>query len=128
MDDARCVTAIALRAELQPDISSDYMSAYLINYVRVRDGIPSQEGLAQVKRTVETYGGRWHPPGEEQRLNCARAILLEFRSMTEAENWYNSCEYKDISHVYVDTSIDLLLVDGVSPDFTMAGFAPMGDC
>jgi len=102
------------------------MSAYLINYVRIRDGIPSQEGLAQVKRTVEAYGGRWHSHREEQGLEGARAnsvVLVEFGSMTEAQNWYNSREYMNISHRYVDNTIDLTLADEVSPDFTMAGFA-----
>ena len=50
-------------------------------------------------------------------------VLVEIGTMTEAQNWYNSCEYKNISHLYVDNAIDLVLVDGVSPDFTMAGFA-----
>ena len=102
------------------------MSAYLINYVRIRDGIPRQEGLAQVKRTVEAYGGRWHSHREEQELEGAREdslLLVEFATMTEAQNWYNSCDYKNISHHYVDDAIDLVLVDDVSPDFTMAGFA-----
>ena len=102
------------------------MGAYLINYLRMRDGIPDQEGLAQVKRTVEAHGGRWHSPREEQGLEGARGnsvVLAEFGNMTEAENWYNSYEYKSISHLYVDNAIDLILVDGVSPDFTMAGFA-----
>ena len=102
------------------------MSAYLINYVRIRDGIPSQEGLAQLKRTVEAYGGRWHSDREELGLEGARGnspVLVEFATMTEAQNWFNSCEYKNISHHYVDNAIDLVLVDGVSPDFTMAGFA-----
>ena len=74
------------------------MSAYLINYVRIRDGIASQEGLAQVKRTVEAYGGRWHSHWKERALADARAksvVLVEFGSMTEAQNWYNSCEYEN---------------------------------
>ena len=102
------------------------MGAYLINYLRMRDGIPDQEGLAQVKRTVETYGGRWHSHCEEPGLEGARGnsvVLVEFGSMTEAENWYNSYQYKSISQLYVDNAIDLILVDEVSPDFTMAGFA-----
>jgi uncharacterized protein (DUF1330 family) len=102
------------------------MSAYLINYACIRDGIPKQEVLAHVRRTVEAYGGRWHSHWEERALAAARGnsvVLLKFGSMTEAQNWYNSCEYKNISHRYADSAIDLVLADGVSPDFTMAGFA-----
>lgn len=99
------------------------MGAYLINHMRMRDGIPIQEGLAHVKRTVEAHGGRWHG---EQRLDRSEEkshVLVEFGTMTEAQNWYNSCDYQNISQLYVDNAIDLVLVDGVFPDFTMAGFA-----
>jgi uncharacterized protein (DUF1330 family) len=102
------------------------MGAYFINNVRIHDGIPNQEGLAQLKRTVEACGGRWHSHCEEQGLEGARGnslVLVEFGTMTEAQNCYNSSEYRNISHLYVDNAIDLILVDGVSPDFTMAGFA-----
>ena len=105
---------------------SAYMGAYLINYVRIRDGVSNQEGLAQLKRTVEAYGGRWHSHREEQGLEGARGnspVLVEFGTMTEAQNWYNSSDYDNISHLYVDNAIELVLVDGVSPDFTIAGFA-----
>ena len=37
--------------------------------------------------------------------------------------WYNSCEYENISRLYAENAMDLALADGVSPDFTMAGFA-----
>ena len=102
------------------------MSAYLINYACIPDGIPRPEVLAQVRRTVEAYGRRWHLHWEERAFAAARvnsAALVEFGSMKDAQNWYNSCDYKKISHLYADTAIDLVLADGVSPDFTMAGFA-----
>ena len=102
------------------------MGTYLINELRIRDGIANEEGLAQVKRTVEAYGGRWHSHREDQTLEAAGRIslvLVEFGNMSQAQNWYNSSEYKNVSHLYVDNAIDLVLVDGVSPDFTMAGLA-----
>ena len=101
------------------------MGAYLINNVRIRECVASNEGLAQLKRTVEEYGGRWHSQ-EERAIDGARGkaqVLVEFGTMTDAQTWYNSSEYKNVAHVYVDNAIDLALVDGVSPDFTMAGFA-----
>src|SRR5882672_370243 len=100
------------------------MSAYLINSARIRDGTPKQEVLAQVRRTIEAYGGRWHSHWEERALAGARAnsvVLVECGSMTEAQNWYDSCEYKNISRLYADNAMDLVLADGVSPNSTMAG-------
>jgi hypothetical protein len=37
--------------------------------------------------------------------------------------WHCEFDYMNISHVYFDNAIALALVDGVSPDFTTAGFA-----
>jgi len=107
------------------------MGAYLINSVRIRDGVPNQEGLAQLKRTAEAYGGRLHSHHEERSLEGARwnsLVLVEFGTMTDAQNWYTSSEYNNILHDYIDNGIDLALVDGVSPDFTMAGFAEERRC
>jgi uncharacterized protein (DUF1330 family) len=106
------------------------MSAYLMNCVRMRHGIPCHEGLARVKRTVEAYGGRWHAESGALELHGAQSnvlVLIEFGSMTDAQNWYNSSEYTNISRLYVENAIDLALADGVAPDFTMAGFGQIGD-
>jgi uncharacterized protein (DUF1330 family) len=103
------------------------MGAYLINNVRIRDRVSSSEALAQLQRTVEEYGGRWHSQQEGRAREAARGssqVLVEFGTMVEAQDWYNSYDYNDVAHRYVDNTIDLVLVDGVSPDFTMAGFAP----
>jgi len=102
------------------------MGAYFFNYVRMRDGILNREGLAQVKRTIEAHGGRCHSHREDQGLEDAGAnsvVLVEFGRITEAESFYNSSEYKNVLDLYVENAIDLVLADGVSPDFTMAGFA-----
>jgi len=101
------------------------MGTYLINSVRIRDGVPNQEGLAQLKRTVEAHGGRWHSH-EDRRLEGTREkslVLVEFGTMTDAQNWYDASEYNNVLHLYIDNAIDLALMDEVSPDFTMAGFA-----
>jgi uncharacterized protein (DUF1330 family) len=104
---------------------SAFVGAYLINDVRMRDGVPNEEGLAQLKRTVETYCGRWlqrqgSGPAEGRRSSL---ILVEFATMTDAQRWYSSFEYERVSRVYVHNAIDLALTDEVGPDFTMAGFA-----
>jgi uncharacterized protein (DUF1330 family) len=72
------------------------MGAYLINDVRMRDGVLNHEELAQLKRTVEADGGKWHSDrGEEgpRRALGNAQVLVEFGTMTEAQNWNNSSEY-----------------------------------
>ena len=89
-------------------------------------GIGKQKGLAHLKRSVELHGGRWYSYDQERGVDGGQdnsRVLVEFRNMTDAENWYNSSDYVSILQTYVANSIDLALVDGISPDFTMAGFA-----
>jgi hypothetical protein len=51
-------------------------------------------------------------------------VLMRFPSMTDALSWYNSREYQKILHLRVNNAIsDLILVDSVAADFTVAGFA-----
>ena len=60
---------------------SVYMGAYLINDVRMRNGVPNQEGLAQLKRTVEAHCGRWHSQREEGGSKALEVIHW---------SWWNS--------------------------------------
>jgi hypothetical protein len=51
-------------------------------------------------------------------------VLLEFPCIDDAWNWYYSPEYQKIVRLRINNVIsDLILVDGVRPDFTVAGFA-----
>ncbi|MFG2827953.1 DUF1330 domain-containing protein [Streptomyces sp. NPDC048434] len=106
------------------------MSAYLINHLRIPGGVPNEQGLSyleQVEETVKAYGGKWLAQGEAQVVEGAwpgLAVLLEFPGMTEAQNWYDSPEYRKILPLRANNAIsDLIFVDGVGPDFTVAGFA-----
>ena len=106
------------------------MSTYLINHLRIPGGLPNEEGLSyleQVESTAKPFGGKWLAQGNVRVIEGAwpgSAVLMEFPNMADALNWYNSVEYQKILHLRVNNVIsDLILVDGVGPDFTVAGFA-----
>ncbi|MGQ5261917.1 DUF1330 domain-containing protein [Micromonospora sp. ZYX-F-536] len=106
------------------------MSTYLINHLRIPGDVPNEQGLSyleQVEATVKPYGGRWLAQGGVDVIEGAwpgSVVLMEFPSRADAENWYNSAEYQAILPLRVNNSIsDLVLVDSVSPGFTVAGFA-----
>ena len=106
------------------------MSAYLINHLRIPGGIPNFEGLdylEQVESTAKPHGAKWLAQGDVNVVEGAwpgSVVLLEFPSLTDAQKWYDSPEYRKIRHLRINNSInDLILVEGVSPDFTVAGFA-----
>ncbi|MEV6649867.1 DUF1330 domain-containing protein [Streptomyces sp. NPDC051219] len=76
------------------------MSTYLINHLRIPGGVPKEGG--------------W----------LGSAVLIEFPDMAKGKEWYNSPEYQQIPSLRTDHTIsDLILVEGVGPDFTPAGYA-----
>jgi uncharacterized protein (DUF1330 family) len=106
------------------------MSTYLINHLRIPGGVPNEEGLSyldRVEATVKPYGGKWLAQGEARVVEGAwpgSVVLMEFPSLADAQNWYNSPEYQEILHLRTNNAIsDLILVDSVAPGFTVAGFA-----
>jgi uncharacterized protein (DUF1330 family) len=106
------------------------MSTYLINHLRIPGGIPNEEGLSyldQVERTVQNHGGKWLAQGEVQVVEGAwpgSVVLIEFPSRSDAKSWYDSPEYQKILHLRVNNAIsDLIFVDSLAADFTVAGFA-----
>lgn len=106
------------------------MATYLINHLRIPGGVPNEEGLSyleQVESTVKAYGGKWLAQGEGRVVEGAwpgSVVLLEFPNMAAAETWYNSTEYQRILHLRTHNAIsDLILIDGVGPEFSVAAFA-----
>ncbi|MCG5462307.1 DUF1330 domain-containing protein [Micromonospora sp. NPDC053740] len=107
------------------------MSTYLINHLRIPGGVPTEDSLRyleQVQATTEAYGAKWLVlDAEVQVLEGSwpgSVVLIEFPDAETARTWYNSPEYQAILSLRVDHTInDLVLVDSVGPDFTVAGYA-----
>jgi uncharacterized protein (DUF1330 family) len=107
------------------------MRTYLINHLRIPNGIPNAEGLEYLESVEETfrpYGGKWLVIDAEPRLVegawPGSVVLMEFPDMSAARAWYSSPEYQEIIHLRTDNAIsDLILVDGVGSDFTSADWA-----
>ncbi|MEU7841820.1 DUF1330 domain-containing protein [Micromonospora sp. NPDC049114] len=106
------------------------MSTYLINHLRIPGGIPNEAGLTyleQVEATVHPYGGKWLAQGDVDVVEGAwpgSVVLIEFPTRADAENWYNSPEYQAILPLRTNNAIsDIILVDSLPSDFTVAGFA-----
>jgi uncharacterized protein (DUF1330 family) len=107
------------------------MATYLINHLRIPNGVPKPDGLAyleQVEATFEPHKGKWlvldAPVEVLEGAWPGSVVLMEFPDMETAEQWYNSPEYQKILHLRTDNVIsDLILVDAVGPDFTSATWA-----
>ncbi|KAA9136126.1 DUF1330 domain-containing protein [Microbacterium caowuchunii] len=106
------------------------MTTYLINHLRIPGGVPNEAGLQYLERveaTVAAYGGRWLAQGDPDVVEGAwpgSVVLLEFPDRASAQAWYESPEYREILTLRTDNAIsDLVFIDGLPEDFTVAGFA-----
>jgi uncharacterized protein (DUF1330 family) len=107
------------------------MTTYLINHLRIPNGVPKPEALEyleSVEGTFAPYGGKWLVlDGTVEALEGAwpgSVVLMEFPDMDTAKKWYYSPEYQEILHLRTDNTIsDLILVEPVGPDFTSAAWA-----
>jgi uncharacterized protein (DUF1330 family) len=107
------------------------MTTYLINHLRIPNGVPNAEALEyleNVEATFLPYGGKWlaldAPVKALEGGWPGSVVLMEFPDMDTAEKWYNSAEYQAILHLRTDNTIDdLILVDQVGDGFTSAAWA-----
>lgn len=74
------------------------MPAYVIAEVEVTDATAYEDYRKQVPATVELYGGKYLVRGgatetKEGGWAPSRFVILEFPSMAQARQWYDSPEY-----------------------------------
>lgn len=106
------------------------MSTYLINHLRIPGDVPNDAGLSYLERveaTVAPYGGKWLAQGQADVVEGAwpgSVVLMEFPDRNAAEAWYKSSDYQSILPLRVNNAIsDVILIDSLPEDFTVAGFA-----
>lgn len=107
------------------------MTAYLVNHLRIPNGVPNAEALTyleNVEATFLPYGGKWLALDAQVEVLEGEwpgsVVLMEFPDMDTARQWYGSPEYQRIIHLRTDNSIsDLVLVESVGSGFTSAEWA-----
>jgi uncharacterized protein (DUF1330 family) len=107
------------------------MTTYLINHLRIPNGVPNSDGLTyleNVEATFKPFGGRWlvldAPVEVLEGAWPGSVVLMEFPDMDAAKNWYHSPGYQKILTLRTGNAIsDLILVDPVGLDFTSAAWA-----
>ena len=107
------------------------MPAYLINHLRIPNGVPNSDALnylESVEATFKPFGGRWLVLDAQVEVMegawPGSVVLMEFSDMSSVKAWYSSTEYQKILHLRTDSTIsDLILAEPVGPDFTSAEWA-----
>jgi len=94
------------------------MAAYVIADVNVTDPKAYDEYRKMVPATIEKYGGRFLVRGgafevKEGGWNPVRVVVLEFPSMAQARQWYQSPEYAPALALRLKAAnAKLILVEG----------------
>lgn len=94
------------------------MSAYCIFEIEITDSARYQDYVAVVSATVERFGGRYLVRGGalevlEGNWPDRRLVVLEFPSVEQAKQWYESPEYAGPRAIRQASAVsDAVLVDG----------------
>ena len=106
------------------------MSAYLINHLGLPCGVPNAEELdylEQVEATAKPYGATWLALADVNVVEGAwpgSVVLVEFPSFADAQDWFASPECQRLLPLRINNAIsDLILVEGVCSDFSVANLA-----
>lgn len=95
------------------------MAAYVIVDVEVTDPVKFAEYGGLVPGTVEKYGGKYLVRGGtiekiEGKWEPTRVVVIEFESVEQAKQWYDSDEYSGPKQLRREASkANLLIVEGV---------------
>ncbi|MFF5447208.1 DUF1330 domain-containing protein [Streptomyces sp. NPDC012888] len=102
------------------------MPAYGFAHLRSRRNHPDViEYLESIQETLDPFAGRFvihGPPAEVLEGTWPGSmVLIEFPGLVEARAWYDSPAYRAILRLRADhIEGDLLLIDGVGPDYDPA--------
>jgi uncharacterized protein (DUF1330 family) len=95
------------------------VAAYLIVDIDIHDAAGLEEYRNRVPATVTKYGGRFIVRGGkfeklEGNWEPKRLVLLQFPSVRQAKEWYDSEEYRPLKAMRLKaSSSNLILVEGV---------------
>ena len=95
------------------------MAAYVIADIEVTNPCAYEEYRPRVPATVEKYGGKYLVRGgatetAEGSWIPNRMVVIEFSSMEQAKEWYNSPEYGGIREIrHRNANSNVIFVDGV---------------
>ena len=95
------------------------MPAYVIANVDVKDADRSRTYIAMAPESIAAHGGRYLARGgacevKEGNWTPKRLVILEFRSMAAARDWWESEDYRparELRNATADT--ELVILEGL---------------
>ncbi len=83
---------------------------YLVDIREIKDAAKMEEYKARVTSVLQKFGGRYLVIGGffevvEGSYQPVFPVLIEFPSMDEARQWYDSVEYRDLKHLRLEATV-----------------------
>ena len=77
------------------------MSYYFVANIKIKDKVEYQKYVGKVDEVFLKYNGKYlaldnNPEILEGKWNYTRAVIIEFNSKKDFDNWYYSKEYQEI--------------------------------
>jgi len=94
------------------------MSYYFVANIKINDQLEYQKYIDKVDEVFSKYNGKYlavddNPKIIEGKWDYSRAVIIEFNTEQEFNNWYNSNDYQDILKHRINASeSDTLLIKG----------------
>ncbi|GGS51060.1 hypothetical protein GCM10010156_06970 [Planobispora rosea] len=106
------------------------MPAYAIAHLRDPEKLHPEvpEYIERIQATMDPFSGRFIVHGGAMDVREGRwpgsVVILEFPSMEDARDWYDSAAYQEILRLRTDhLEGDLIIVEGVGPGYDPAAKA-----
>lgn len=127
VEEAGCPYPIRLGdnyAENGTDMSATVIPAYVVGLItveRINDEL--FEYMEAVEATMHRFGGRWVSHGRSPEVYegdiGADIVIIEFPSLSSAQDWYTSDEYKEIIPLRARNCHSIVaVIEGVSSDYS----------
>lgn len=95
------------------------MAAYIIVDIDVTDAVRYEEYKKLAVPTVEVCGGKYIARGGKSEVlegewSPTRLVILQFDTVEQAKNWYDSVEYRDVRSLRHETTTSkMVLIEGL---------------
>ncbi|MFA6597113.1 MAG: DUF1330 domain-containing protein [Ignavibacteriaceae bacterium] len=94
------------------------MSYYFIANIKINNRLEYQKYVDKVDEVFSKYNGKYlavddNPKNLEGNWDYSRVVIIEFKTESDFNRWYNSKEYQEILKYRINSSkSDTILVKG----------------
>ena len=94
------------------------MSYYFVANIKIKDQTEYQKYLDEVDNVFSKFNGKYLAVDDKPKIleghwEYSRVVIIEFKSESDFDRWYNSKEYQEILKYRIQASeSDTILIEG----------------